>query len=176
MTIILLIVLSVLIFVTLAVIIILTAASKKTMYRSDVHFSGGADIETGRISKDDNFFKGVTGQDLNTVYKRYPRNGDLKHKFKITVVNAKDSTSNVFSVLDSLTIGRTGNSDSLNLYSDHMVSKQHCRLIVNSGRVFLEDLNSSNHTYLNGKLVTAVTECKSGDLLKVGSTQLYIYF
>jgi serine phosphatase RsbU (regulator of sigma subunit)/pSer/pThr/pTyr-binding forkhead associated (FHA) protein len=43
------------------------------------------------------------------------------------------------------------------------VSRQHAKIILNEGNYYLEDLNSRNGTYLNGKLVTKPQVLKEGD-------------
>lgn len=47
------------------------------------------------------------------------------------------------------------------------VSRQHCELAQEKGKVTVKDLGSSNGTYVNGKRV-AESELKPGDYLKVG--------
>lgn len=48
------------------------------------------------------------------------------------------------------------------------VSRRHCLLHHEDGKLFIEDLNSANGTYLNGELVSGRQRVNSGDQLKVG--------
>ena len=48
------------------------------------------------------------------------------------------------------------------------VSAVHCRLTAEDGRLFLEDLNSLNGTYINGRALEEKTEVKEGDIIWIG--------
>ncbi len=47
------------------------------------------------------------------------------------------------------------------------VSRQHARIVASEGRFLLEDLNSRNGTFLNGKLIHQATELTDGDLIRI---------
>jgi len=66
-------------------------------------------------------------------------------------------------------IGRS--SDHIHL-SDNSASRRHAQIRPNNGQWILEDLNSSNGTFLNGQRVVSPTVLKHGDQIKVGSTLL----
>jgi two-component system cell cycle response regulator len=53
------------------------------------------------------------------------------------------------------------------------VSRRHARLTVERGRVFLEDLGSSNGTMINGQRVTERTLVKDGDKIQVGVSTIF---
>ena len=48
------------------------------------------------------------------------------------------------------------------------ISKKHCVIYVDSGKLLIKDLGSTNGTFLNGQLLSEPAELKNGDLLKVG--------
>ena len=52
------------------------------------------------------------------------------------------------------------------------VSSLHMRLSSENGKLFAEDLQSLNGTYLNHNLLTEKTEIKNGDLILIGLVQL----
>jgi serine phosphatase RsbU (regulator of sigma subunit)/pSer/pThr/pTyr-binding forkhead associated (FHA) protein len=54
------------------------------------------------------------------------------------------------------------------------VSRQHARISMRDGNYFLEDLNSRNGTYLNGKLVTKMQPLQEGD--EIGICDLLFAF
>lgn len=55
------------------------------------------------------------------------------------------------------------------LLLDHpSVSHRHARFIVEAGRIYIEDLGSSNGTWVNNEKISAATELKPGDHLSVG--------
>lgn len=66
-------------------------------------------------------------------------------------------------------IGRS--SDQIQL-TDNSASRRHAEIRPANGTWMLEDLNSSNGTYLNGQRIVAAAELKHGDQIKVGSTLL----
>jgi diguanylate cyclase (GGDEF)-like protein len=50
------------------------------------------------------------------------------------------------------------------------VSRRHARILRRQGRMFLEDLGSTNGTFLNDQEVLQETPLRSGDLIKVGGS------
>jgi pSer/pThr/pTyr-binding forkhead associated (FHA) protein len=56
--------------------------------------------------------------------------------------------------------------------SDTYVSQVHARLYGENGGWFVEDLGSTNGTYLNDRKVAAPVEVHAGDVVKVGKTVL----
>ena len=67
-----------------------------------------------------------------------------------------------------LTIGRVeGNHIVVDLDN---VSRRHARIHAQGGRVYVEDLGSTNGTFLNDDEVAQPTPLRSGDLVKVGSS------
>lgn len=68
-------------------------------------------------------------------------------------------------------IGRNG-SCALALVGDDEVSARHARLFVQDRRLLLEDLGSTNGTWLNGVRLLAPTPLREGDVLRVGQTEL----
>jgi pSer/pThr/pTyr-binding forkhead associated (FHA) protein len=55
---------------------------------------------------------------------------------------------------------------------EESVSKQHARLTLEDGRFTLEDLDSSNGTFVNGRRIHARVELRPGDLLRLGAVIL----
>jgi two-component system cell cycle response regulator len=50
------------------------------------------------------------------------------------------------------------------------VSRKHARILRKQGRMFVQDLGSTNGTYLNDQEVTQETPLRSGDIIKVGGS------
>jgi pSer/pThr/pTyr-binding forkhead associated (FHA) protein len=67
-------------------------------------------------------------------------------------------------------LGRDPNS-SVHL-EEESVSKQHARLTSENGRFAIEDLGSSNGTFVNGRRIHTVTEIRPGDLIRLGAVIL----
>jgi hypothetical protein len=55
---------------------------------------------------------------------------------------------------------------------DPEVSRRHARITWQNGSYYLEDLNSTNGTFLNGALVTSPQPLRSGDTIGIGQTVL----
>lgn len=76
----------------------------------------------------------------------------------------------VFPLSPVTVIGRSTEVDvSLN---DSFLSNEHARLAQQNGIWILDDLNSTNGTYLNGFEVRASTEVHDGDVVRVGRVEL----
>ena len=69
-------------------------------------------------------------------------------------------------------LGRSRDADVF--LPDGEVSRHHARLETNGGVVYLEDLRSSNGTFLNGRRVTEAIEIRAGDEIDVGTTRLVV--
>jgi pSer/pThr/pTyr-binding forkhead associated (FHA) protein len=75
-----------------------------------------------------------------------------------------------FRVANGMTsIGRSSASDIV-LKSDDYVSGQHASLTRHGGLLYVEDVGSTNGTYVNGHKAVGATLLKSGDRVRVGST------
>lgn len=67
-------------------------------------------------------------------------------------------------------IGREQDNDVVIL--DAKMSRYHAQIAIEGGQWRLTDLGSSNHTYLNGVMITEPTPLKPGDLISLGETEL----
>jgi hypothetical protein len=68
-----------------------------------------------------------------------------------------------------VTVGRGGGC-ALVLSDDTYVSQLHARLFQQNGEGYVEDLGSTNGTYVNGRQITGVTRLKRGDQVQFGQT------
>jgi predicted component of type VI protein secretion system len=75
--------------------------------------------------------------------------------------------------LDSaaVTIGR-GSDNDLPLDADEFASARHARVEPRRDGVWLEDIGSTNGTYLNGVQLTRARRLTPGDVIRVGETDL----
>ncbi|HZT94689.1 MAG TPA: FHA domain-containing protein [Gaiellaceae bacterium] len=72
-----------------------------------------------------------------------------------------------------LTVGRGGQND-LVLSGDEFASARHARIEVRGDGVWIQDLDSTNGTYVNGSRVTGAERVGAGDVLRVGETDLRV--
>ena len=70
----------------------------------------------------------------------------------------------------SFSIGRESQADFVLV--EEMVSRLHARITVNEEHVLVEDIGSSNGTYLNGKKIKQATPIQLGDKLLIGKSIL----
>ncbi|MDQ3939729.1 MAG: FHA domain-containing protein [Actinomycetota bacterium] len=75
-----------------------------------------------------------------------------------------------FGLDEEITIGR---SDKCGLVlDDTYVSQVHARIFAKGGAYLVEDLGSTNGTYLNRRRITSPTELQRGDQIKIGKSVL----
>ena len=72
-----------------------------------------------------------------------------------------------------LTVGRGGQND-LVLNGDEFASARHARIEVRGDGVWVQDLESTNGTYVNGSRVAGAQRLDAGDVLRVGETDLLV--
>ena len=70
----------------------------------------------------------------------------------------------------TLSIGRAAGCEIT--LDDTFISQLHARVTIGQNGVVIEDLGSTNGTYLNRKRVTAPVVVQPGDVIQVGSTVL----
>jgi predicted component of type VI protein secretion system len=63
-------------------------------------------------------------------------------------------------------IGRGSTNDCVLNFA--FVSRQHCQFVLRDGKVFLQDLESYNGTFVNGRRITQPVAVHSGDEIGVG--------
>jgi len=76
-------------------------------------------------------------------------------------------------LLDSaaLLVGR-GSGNDVNLARDEYASSNHARVEPRRDGVWVEDVGSTNGTYLNGTRLTNAKRLSPGDILRVGETEM----
>jgi pSer/pThr/pTyr-binding forkhead associated (FHA) protein len=75
-----------------------------------------------------------------------------------------------FEIADGETsVGRSSGS-SIVLKSDDYASGRHAQLTRHGGLLYVEDLGSTNGTFVNGRKTVGATPLRSGDTVRVGST------
>jgi FHA domain len=72
-----------------------------------------------------------------------------------------------------VTMGRGGQND-LVLSGDEFASARHARIHVRGDGVWVQDLDSTNGTYVNGTRVTGAQRLDAGDVVRVGETDLLV--
>ena len=88
----------------------------------------------------------------------------------LRVVEPAEQRGRSYEVADELTIGRAAGCQIP--LDDSYASQLHARLFRRNGDVLVEDLGSTNGTFLNRKKVTSAVPMRKGDRLQVGKTVL----
>lgn len=97
-----------------------------------------------------------------------PRRG----KPRTVVVTEPERSARTYPLRDELVVGR---SDKCHVVlQDTYCSQVHARLYAKDGAWFVEDLGSTNGTYLNRMKVTAPAPLAAGDQVRVGKTLLEV--
>jgi len=94
------------------------------------------------------------------------RKGDVG-RFVVTEPKAARGAS--FAIGEEITIGRAGTC-TIGMPDDTFVSQLHARVYRDAGLTMIEDLGSTNGTYVNGKRVANAERLTRGDRVQIGST------
>jgi pSer/pThr/pTyr-binding forkhead associated (FHA) protein len=78
-----------------------------------------------------------------------------------------------WSLQGSKTVGREDSCDIV--IPSRQVSRMHARLVVSNKGVLLEDLNSKNGTFCNGKMIEEPTPLQDGDIIQIALAQQILF-
>jgi hypothetical protein len=92
---------------------------------------------------------------------------------RLVVVKSPDLVEGRGFEVDSaqLTIGRGGQND-ITIRSDEYASARHARFEPRQDGVWVQDLGSTNGTYLNGARLDRPRRLSEGDIVRIGETDL----
>lgn len=102
--------------------------------------------------------------------KRRPSNSNKY--YGLEVISAGDNLDlkggSIIPIRSDLTIGRK-DGNSIVLLDQH-VSGNHAEIIVRNNKVYLEDLHSTNGTFLNGKRISGKVQLSNKDEIRIGKS------
>ena len=90
---------------------------------------------------------------------------------RVRIVAPTESKGLTFDLSDETTIGR-GSNCGIPLGDDSTVSQLHARFFRQSGKLFVEDLGSTNGTFVNRRQAKRAVPVRRGDRVQVGQTVL----
>ena len=88
---------------------------------------------------------------------------------RFVVMEPKAARGATFAIGEELTVGRAPTC-TIGMPDDTFVSQLHARVFRDAGTTMIEDLGSTNGTYVNGKRVEAPERLTKGDRVQIGST------
>ena len=90
----------------------------------------------------------------------------------LTFTGLNNGEFKILPLKESVTLGRRLENDLI--FSDTTISGVHCEITVEEDKIYLEDRDSTNGTFLNGTRITEKTEIHKGDILALGQMELRI--
>ena len=90
---------------------------------------------------------------------------------RLIVLEPKANKGTAISVAQEITFGRAPGC-TVSVPDDTFVSQIHARVFNDAGAIIIEDIGSTNGTFVNGNRLTAPTVLRKGDRLQIGSTVL----
>lgn len=91
---------------------------------------------------------------------------------KLTLVDTKTHDFKILPLTGKTTIGRRRSNDLV--LSDNTVSGQHCIILTEGDDIYIQDLDSTNGTFLNGKRIHEKTVLQRGDKLMLGKQEFTV--
>lgn len=92
---------------------------------------------------------------------------------RLEVVEPAEHRGRSFDLGDEMTVGRGAGCD-VQLDEDTFASQVHARLFRRGSDVWVEDLGSTNGTFVNARKLTAPVPLHEGDRLEIGRTVLEV--
>jgi len=94
-----------------------------------------------------------------------------KGNYGLEIINSGNvedlKNGSIIPIRSDLTMGRKDNNSIV--LSDQHVSGNHAKIVVRNDSLFIEDLNSTNGTYLNGNKINGKMKLSNKDEIKIGS-------
>jgi pSer/pThr/pTyr-binding forkhead associated (FHA) protein len=100
---------------------------------------------------------------------RRERRPEPRAALRLRVLEPASRRGETYTIDREVTVGRGGGC-ALVLNDDTYVSQLHARLFQQNGEGYVEDLGSTNGTYVNRKQINGVTRLKRGDQVQFGQT------
>ncbi len=98
---------------------------------------------------------------------------DRKVPLRLRVVDPPQRRGRIYELGEEVTLGRSLGC-AVCLEDDTFTSNVHARVFSRNGDLWVEDLRSTNGTYLNETRLTGPARIQRGDRIKVGSTILEV--
>lgn len=108
-------------------------------------------------------------KDLKVGVKR--KQSSFNQEYGVEVLNPGDNSNleqeSIFLLRDNITIGRKDTN--IIMLEDQFVSGDHALIRIKNNIVTIEDLESTNGTFINGKRLEKTINLKADDKIKIGT-------
>lgn len=138
----------------------------------------GINVESGRLGSGD-FFHGTGKERFETVCMseelREQTFGLRRKQISLTEVADGKVYQSVFA--NGLIIGRKGmdrDGYPCLIIPDTSISGKHCRIFMHGNTVYVEDMGSTNKTFLNGREITSAQPVQNDDVLRLGRKEFRV--
>jgi hypothetical protein len=98
-----------------------------------------------------------------------PRASGRHGGLQLKVLEPPEQQGQVYAPADELTVGR-GSGCGISTEYDVYSSSLHARFVRDGDHLLVEDLGSTNGTYVNSERITAPTRLSKNDLVQIGAT------
>lgn len=112
----------------------------------------------------------VKGPPLRTMAAMSPTAAPARGGQRLRIIEPEADRGRSFDLADELVVGRAGGCGVV--VNDSFASQLHARVFRRDGTLFIEDLGSTNGTYLNRQKVTQPVPVRRGDRIQIGQTVL----
>lgn len=154
------IIVAVLIFVICIAVIVCVMLSRKNNNNHIVQ--PAADISRNNENDKTEFLDGDSEGETLFLFSTNPI-------FRISLTDEKNPEKTyTANTSGNITIGRSREEASIVIDYDKSISKSHCRIFADGAKVYVQDLNSANKTFVNGCQVIDKDELTDGCVLKIG--------
>ncbi|MCC8151638.1 MAG: FHA domain-containing protein [Lachnospiraceae bacterium] len=142
-------------------------------YNQNISIHGGWSVGKETPANDEDVLY-VTSDETSTIYRggQQPRTPITSSFSEIWICLYDPGRQSGYesSLRDQVVIGRYGKSGGVDIQiPDSMVSRKHCRIYRQGEQILLQDLGSSNRTYVNQCPVTGTVPLMYGDRIKIGA-------
>lgn len=110
------------------------------------------DRKAGWVSREDVFIPPIEKNGFSSMVLIRPTTRRLNHYFLKPVIYRLKTNERIPITSDSFTLGKGSKADFI-ITGNNAISRCHARVVKDQNQYYLEDLNSSNHTYMNEKML-----------------------
>jgi hypothetical protein len=107
-----------------------------------------------------------------TIKSKKNKLSNVDKKYVLQVVEGSQINKSLPLDNRDITVGRSGDNDIV--LKDDFVSAKHLKVYRDGKKIYLEDLSSTNGTFIKGKRVYGINEIKIGQLFTLGTNGLEV--